>query len=733
MAFSTEGHLRAWRLEDVDPSIVAEVLVCKPKEAKSKLRDLARSHGDPAWVDAALARLSVPALLAVAAIADHGGILDDPLLRQIVIEHHRVTFHELARAIDELQRAFLIVALQRGPHTPLAFTLVAPAAAIVAQKTAGLTYASPGTFEAVSGDDESRRMLAACCALAHQAVKATQAGLPNRASLKRVSKVIGVPEDSLDKLVIVGVGLGLLRERADRVLEPRWHELSEAAHGRFPRSVLVEDLVAQLQQSRKALTRDAYAQWALQVRFTSMVELPRFEEVCAVPGLTRGHVEEAEAVGAATIAGTQAGNITPSFEVFLPPEAALSHVVRVLRCAELTRLDRVLVAKLTKASIQRAIGSGATLDQIRGWLAEASKTPVPQNVLASIEDWAGGILQATTASGRVIVVAASEEARVRGALAMYEPRVLAPGVLLVDDGVPPRAITNVLGKLGFLEPAALDGHDDGDDYNRQTLETARKRLRPVVPGDAAMAERVVAYLAAPRPQEAPRSPGKLDSTKVEPNDDDHGDEVDDENDVQWQAALALLDDWERRNDRRLPDDEYRLIADVCTRIDPADRQYLLGARGIEKLHQRLREVMLHRGGLERLFAARPDVAAMLPPGVPLSASETSCVTWYADGVRARIEAAARTQSTLILDRGQGRTSSVKILRLVSRGSSMMVLGEDTHTDTSLAVPLHTITRIGEPASTESARWRPLVGQAPPAGHVACPCGSGKKYRHCCRD
>ncbi|MEO7736262.1 MAG: SEC-C metal-binding domain-containing protein, partial [Kofleriaceae bacterium] len=30
-------------------------------------------------------------------------------------------------------------------------------------------------------------------------------------------------------------------------------------------------------------------------------------------------------------------------------------------------------------------------------------------------------------------------------------------------------------------------------------------------------------------------------------------------------------------------------------------------------------------------------------------------------------------------------------------------------------------------------WQPAPGQAAPAGHVPCPCGSGARYRSCCRD
>jgi len=29
-------------------------------------------------------------------------------------------------------------------------------------------------------------------------------------------------------------------------------------------------------------------------------------------------------------------------------------------------------------------------------------------------------------------------------------------------------------------------------------------------------------------------------------------------------------------------------------------------------------------------------------------------------------------------------------------------------------------------------WRPGHGEATPPGHVLCPCGSGMRYRHCCR-
>jgi len=94
--------------------------------------------------------------------------------------------------------------------------------------------------------------------------------------------------------------------------------------------------------------------------------------------------------------------------------------------------------------------------------------------------------------------------------------------------------------------------------------------------------------------------------------------------------------------------------------------------------------------------------------------------------------------------------------VVQRGTTWMVLGDDLASGDAVALPLeaiHAVAALPEDFDVDSVRdddgddgdlddgngdsvarkpWRPAPGQAPPAGHIRCPCGSGVRYRHCCR-
>jgi hypothetical protein len=107
---------------------------------------------------------------------------------------------------------------------------------------------------------------------------------------------------------------------------------------------------------------------------------------------------------------------------------------------------------------------------------------------------------------------------------------------------------------------------------------------------------------------------------------------------------------------------------------------------------------------------------------------------------------------------------VQIDRVLRRGNAWMVLGEDVTSGESVALRLDDIRAIAAlPDDLEAydlssarspqvdddeldaalddelddaaprARWQPAPGQAAPAGHLPCPCGSGARYRSCCRD
>ncbi|MBM3988822.1 MAG: hypothetical protein FJ294_12795 [Planctomycetes bacterium] len=82
--------------------------------------------------------------------------------------------------------------------------------------------------------------------------------------------------------------------------------------------------------------------------------------------------------------------VTPDFEVVLFPtgdDAALVHELD--RFCERERQGETMHFRIHERSVQRALSEGMLLSRMRSVLRLQSRTPVPQNVLFSIRDWAG--------------------------------------------------------------------------------------------------------------------------------------------------------------------------------------------------------------------------------------------------------------------------------------------------------------------------------------------------------
>lgn len=81
--------------------------------------------------------------------------------------------------------------------------------------------------------------------------------------------------------------------------------------------------------------------------------------------------------------------VQPNFEVLAPQHARLFAQFYLARVAELANDDTVQVYKLTKRSIQAAVEHGETIDAILTFLASESGSVTPQNVVATLREWAG--------------------------------------------------------------------------------------------------------------------------------------------------------------------------------------------------------------------------------------------------------------------------------------------------------------------------------------------------------
>jgi len=81
--------------------------------------------------------------------------------------------------------------------------------------------------------------------------------------------------------------------------------------------------------------------------------------------------------------------VTPDFQIVLFPTGDDAELVHALdRFCSRERLDSVMKFELSQGSIRRALKDGMSLSAMLEVLEAHSRTPVPQNVLFSIRDWA---------------------------------------------------------------------------------------------------------------------------------------------------------------------------------------------------------------------------------------------------------------------------------------------------------------------------------------------------------
>lgn len=796
MGFSISGGVRAWRFDDLDPNIVASQIGSKPSKAKSELAVLRRLHTDAAWIDQTIRELSVPSLAILATLVDAGGYEADYQVLEDAARTYNLSASSLSMAVAPLLHKLLVVTTTTGRERQ--FSLVEPSAALVAARLRDVDIAPLPTntpFVAAESLDDGRALLAVCGALGHVELKLTQAGLPHRTGIKRMAKSIGLDEELLERLVVLGLELDVLATVDDGVIRPDVRRLRELARGSSSgRPQLLGMFIERLRTSQVPMSLALIERWIATTWRNGIGTPPRAQDLGSVPGLRRGKVGDIHALAPEALDGAAAASITPSFEVFVPPESRAEHLVEIIACAELVRLDRVVVARITKGSIHRAVAAGMSAASMLACLSETSRTPLPQNVAAAITDWASSEV-AVTAVGRVVIVPITHEARVVKQLESYGARVIAPGVILVRASTSPRALADELARLGvpirrFEAAASDDVHDDDSTSktSRDVREAWSNRLPLPGSGATELQRRFAAYRAGDAEELAKvpagghaSHPASMRSTlaHAEDNEDDNDDDSDDDGWFISTHAIERIESWEVAHRCKLDDQIATTAGALLDVISTVDQRFLLGAKNPSELFDRVRKVGIYRGGFEALVANHPDVFASVlgselstrggnvesptrpAPGQagpgqagllqarPRQAPGASSISdadreWHTQDLHARLVAAARTHSTYTLGLQGGRITTVRIRKVIQRGTVTMVLGEDIEDDSAVAVPLHTIARIAEPVldplqpedagdiSATSGMWRPLDGQSAPAGHVPCPCGSGRRYRSCCR-
>ncbi|MFV1959451.1 MAG: helicase-associated domain-containing protein, partial [Planctomycetota bacterium] len=111
--------------------------------------------------------------------------------------------------------------------------------------------------------------------------------------------------------------------------------------------------------------------------------------------------------------------VNPDFEVVVLPEGDVSDVVHTLDgWAQRVKSGEVVHFRLTRASVQAAVGGGRSIEDLLVFLEARSHGTVPQNVAYTLKDWAGQVTFATLERGVVLTV--RSEAALEMVLALPE-------------------------------------------------------------------------------------------------------------------------------------------------------------------------------------------------------------------------------------------------------------------------------------------------------------------------
>ena len=732
----------AWPLQDVPDDRLAELLKIPRHEVRGRREALDRQMRDPAWVAATLEAMPAAGLAVLHLVVDAGGAIRQDTLRELAEVRFGMSERDCRAAMIEAVNRMLAVPLQARSGERM-LGVVQPAAGLIAPWVAGLDLLELPAAEFAASESpvlDPRMFVAVCAAARHAEIKVTRAGQIHRGSLKRLAKQVGVAEDTLAGLLTTGLDVGVLQLDDDAVrLDPA--VLVAAAEGRYPQYPPLAVLAAQLGDA--VLDGRSAAVTLQRAREREHLGLSR-GALGHLPGFAVGTVKGVEACVRRPPGGTAAGHVTPSFEVFLPPESRLIDVAHVGGCCEWERLDRALVARITRPSIARAVAAGETGEQILARLAAASRHPIPQNVEAAIRDWAGAATSATIATGHVIVVDPSASSRVAPALARFAARELAPGVFLVDADERIRDVVVALGRAGV--------------QHREALASGGAR-----PGSAAGSEADSSVAAPALAPEAARLRARVSAwRRGVPFEGVRDDFLDKQRAAHpappvaepGRSPRALLERWAAKIDPRVFRDlpTLQAVERIASAIPESELEALLHDSGdLDELVARFARLAVKHG--------QPSPPRPMPAGAtPRSGARRQrppVLLWQTEDLRERLRRAGQHGEALALDLATG-VRHVEISRVMQRGTTWMVLGDDLASADAVALPLDAIRAVAAlPDDFDITRdapdedddedldedyevapvrrpWRPAEGQAAPPGHVLCPCGSGERYRKCCR-
>lgn len=200
--------------------------------------------------------------------------------------------------------------------------------------------------------------------------------------------------------------------------------------------------------------------------------------------------------------------VQPNFEVLVPAYAALEARFQIARVAELVRADAVTVYRLSEPRLHQALEQGIQLEDVLRFLREQGGGEPPQNVAATLADWAARYGQVTLRSGAVLEardVALLEQIRRDRRVRLPRADRLSDQALLLRPG-DAAAVAERLRKAGYGlqdESAAPDQPLGEQDLTAlfaalEFYTQASRRLALPEPASASLRRRVESLLSEPQ-------------------------------------------------------------------------------------------------------------------------------------------------------------------------------------------------------------------------------------------
>ena len=146
--------------------------------------------------------------------------------------------------------------------------------------------------------------------------------------------------------------------------------------------------------------------------------------------------------------------VTPDFEVVLFPTGDDVELIHDLdRFCDREKLESILHFRICQEGVRRALRDAMPLKDIQGLLEAHSRTPVPQNVTFSIQDWAfgAGLMRL---SSRLVLACPDTETMKRfqqdAGTRRYISRVIDGQSVRLKGKVTPKRMQSLLRDLGYL-------------------------------------------------------------------------------------------------------------------------------------------------------------------------------------------------------------------------------------------------------------------------------------------